>query len=502
MKEESLFSAKELFSKGIGITYDDFTICDTHYTKIDKEDINLESEMGKGIILKTPIIAAPMDTVTNANLCIALALEGGIGCIHYNYKGIDGSISLDKQIDEIISVKRFENGFIEYPITVSPEHTIAQAIIIGINGIAGNKEIDTFPVTVDGKSHGELIGLLRKEDYSRVRHRDVKVGNRMLPLEKLIKAELPISLKEANELLLEKHIWYLPIVDKNGNLKYLVTRRDLDKNEEYPLATKDDKKRLRVLFAVETKPEQAYDRLERGFAAGADGCIIDTSQGFTKYEIDMIRYIRKKYGDKVIIGGNISTQTAHDRLNKEGLDAYRCGQGPGSICTTAGAIGISRAGASAVYHCANRKGDMKTIADGGLKQPGDIFKALAIGANAVMLGNMLAGTEESPGEIKIDPESGLPVKYYRGMGSEEANVGGIRGYARHPQGVSGHVKYKGSIHEWIPLIKDALLSAFQVVDCKDINQLHKNLYNSKTLFERRTEGSLRESGVHDLNYRR
>ncbi len=496
--QTSDFSAKELFVKGLGITYDDFTILDTFYTDIDHEDINLEANLGKGVILKTPLIAAPMDTVTNAALCIALALEGGLGCIDYNHRKPDGSKDIEEQEKEVRRVKRFENGFIEDPITVNPKDIILKAIEIGEKNKIGNSNIDTFPVTENGAPHGRLLGLLRKQDYSRVEHTDLKIKDRMVPLEKLIMAEWPITLKQANKKLWENHLLSLPIVNKNGNLKYLVTRADLDKNEEYPLATKDNNKRLRVLFAVETRPDPAYERLERCFAAGADGCIIDTSQGFTKYEKEMVNYIIKKYSDKLIIGGNISTPEAYRFLNKLKLDAYRCGQGSGSICTTAGAIGISRAGAAGVYHCSKEKGKMRTIADGGLRQVGDIKKALTIGAHCAMVGNMLAGTEESPGKTEIDPNSGLPVKVYRGMGSKEANVGGIRGYSRLPQGVSGNVGYKGSIHQWVPLIRDGLCSAFQVLNVRSIEELHKKMYSGKIRFERRTIGSIKESGVHDL----
>ena len=490
------FSAKELFKEGIGMTYDDFSILDTSFTNIDRNEIVLETDLGKGIVLKTPIIAAPMDTVTSKELCIALALQGGIGCIHYNFKNPDGSPDIDKQVKEIESVKRFENGFIENPVTVSPENTIADAIQIGEKNKVGKSAIDTFPVTESGKPHGKLLGLLRKQDYSRTKHTDFKVKDRMVPLKKLIKGEWPITLHEANKLLWEEHLLFLPITDKKCNLRYLVTRSDLDKNEEYPLATKDENKRLMVLFAVETRPI-AYERLEKCFKAGAEGCIIDTSQGYTRYEVDMIKYIKEKYPNKLIIGGNISTPEACEKLEKQGLDAYRCGQGSGSICTTSGAIGVSRAGASGVYYCAKAT-KMKTIADGGIRQVGDIVKALTIGADVVILGNMLAGTEESPGNTIIDPESGLPVKIYRGMGSKEANVGEIRGYSRLPQGVSGHVKYKGSIHEWVPLIRDGIISAFHVLNCKNIKELHEKMNKGKIRFEKRTVGSLRESNVHDL----
>ena len=492
-------SAEELFEKGLGITYDDFTILDTRYTTINRDDIDLRMDLGKGILLNTPIIAAPMDTVANAALSVALAREGSIAVIHYNFKNPDDTLDVDAQINEIDKVKRSQNGFIENPVVVGPNYTIEQAIEIGKRNSTGKSSIDNFPVTNAGKPHRKLLGLLRQQDYSRTEHTSLKVKDRMIPLEKLIKAEWPITLEKANKILWNEHLLLLPIVDKKGLLRYLVTRKDLDKREEYPLATMDENQRLRVLFAVETWPDPGYERLERGFAAGADGCIIDTSQGYTKHETDMIQYILKNYPDKLVMGGNISTKAAYKALNKAELDAYRNGQGSGSICTTAGAIGISRAGAAGVYHCAAEPGKMITIADGGLRQVGDIVKALAIGAKAVMLGNMLAGTEESPGETVINPETGLPVKVYRGMGSKEANVGGIRGYSRLPQGVSGKVEYKGSIHQWIPLIRDGLYSAFHALNCANIKKLHEKVKSGEIRFERRTIGALLESRVHDLN---
>ena len=493
-------SAEELFERGLGITYDDFTILDTQYTTINRDEvIDLRMDLGKGILLNTPIIAAPMDTVTNAPLSIAIAREGGIAVIHYNFKNPDDTLNIDAQINEIDKVKRSQNGFIENPIVVGQDYTIAQAIEIGEQNKVGKSSVDNFPVTHGGKPHSKLLGLLRQQDYSRTQHTNLKVKDRMVPLEKLIKAEWPINLDEANETLWKEHLLLLPITDKKGKLKYLVTRKDMDKREEFPLATMDENQRLRVLFAVETWPDPGYERLERGFAAGADGCVIDTSQGYTKYETDMIKHILKNYPDKLVMGGNISTKAAYEALNKAGLDTYRNGQGSGSICTTAGAIGISRAGAAGVYHCAAEPGKMITIADGGLRQVGDIVKALTIGAKAMMLGNMLAGTEESPGETIINPETGLPVKIYRGMGSKEANVGGIRGYSRLPQGVSGKVEYKGSIHQWVPLIRDGLYSAFHALNCLNIRELHEKMRAGEIRFERRTIGSLQESRVHDLN---
>jgi IMP dehydrogenase len=494
-------SGKELFQRGIGITYSDFTILNTRKIEKSKTEITLETKLGKDVVLQTPLIASPMDTVTNAELCIAIALEGGIGVIHYNHKDANNVPDIEAQIREVEKVKRYENGFIEHPVTVAPYNTINEVITIGNQFKTGKSVIDTFPVTENGKSDGHLIGLLRKQDYSRALHTNLKVENRMLKLEKLIHEKVPITLEQANEILWKEHILYLPIVDSQGNLKYLVTRTDIDKNEQYPLATKDNRKRLRVLFAVDTWYDKSFERLEGCFGVGADGVVVDTSQGFSKHEEKMLKYIAKKYSDKLIIGGNISTSEAAIFLTNMGIiDAYRCGQGSGSICTTAGAIGISRSGASGVYDCAysirKNKNRPVTIADGGIKEVGDINKALTIGAGCVMLGKMLAGTEEAPGETRIDPVSGQMVKIYRGMGSAEANVGGIRGYSRLPQGVSGSVKYNGSIHQWVPLIRDGMISGFEAMSCKSIEELHKLFYTGKIRFEQRSIASLQESGIN------
>ncbi|MBN2142930.1 IMP dehydrogenase [Candidatus Woesearchaeota archaeon] len=494
-------SASSLFKNGEGLSYSDFTILDTSFTDIDKEDISFEANLGKGIVLKTPIIAAPMDTVTNSDLCIAIALEGGIGVIHYNHKKENGERDFDEQIREIERVKRFENGFIEDPITVSPNHTIQEVLRIGMENKVGNSVIDTFPVTEDGSPHGKLVGLLRKQDYSRSSHLSMTVSERMIPLSKLIHGKKPITLKEANALLWEEHLLYLPIVNEKGNLASLVTRSDLDKNEQYPLATKDDKKRLRVLFAVDTRFDRTPEMLERAFAAGADGVVVDTSQGYTKYAEKMLMFIAEEYPNKLLMGGNISTGQAAMHLHDlHVVDCFRAGQGSGSICTTAGTIGVSRASASGIYSCAQQLADegskMRTIADGGIKEAGDIVKALAVGADAVMLGNILAGTDESPGNIKINPRTGLPYKDYRGMGSAEANVGGIRGYGKMPQGVSGKVEYKGSIHKWVPLIRDAMISGFHALNCRNIQELHLKLRSGKLRFEKRASGAFKESGIN------
>ena len=440
-----------------------------------------------------------MDTVTNAELSIALALQGGIAAIHYNHKTPDGRPDIDAQVAEVEKVKRFQSGFIHDPVTISPGMTIAEACLRGEGFRVGDAVIDAFPVTEDGVSNGKLVGLLRKDDYIRGLHDGLRVAERMLPLSKLITGDVGITLEEAQQVIDEHRIPSLPIVGTNGNLAYLVTKSDIQKRFQFPLATKDEEGRLRVLFAVETRPEIAEERLKRCFAAGADGVIVDTSQGFNDYSGKMLDWIKRTYPDKLLIGGNVSTREAAMFLQEIGVDAYRCGQGSGSICTTAGSIGVSRSGATGVYECAKvlqGYSDIKTIADGGIRQVGDIVKALAVGAHCVMVGNLLAGTTESPGEVKIDPETGHQVKVYRGMGSAEAAA--ERGYGKLPQGVSGQVKHRGSVHEWVPLIRDGLVSALQTYNCSNVGKLHAYLRNQTLRFGKRSAGAIAEAGVHDL----
>ena len=485
-------SASLLFKKGFSIAYDDFRLLDTHFTEIEDKDVDLSTTIGKGVVLKTPIIASPMDTVTNAQMCIAIANNGGIGCIHMNYKKHDNTADLDAQIDEIIKVKRHENGFIEDPLTIREDQTIGEIVKLSRENKFGIM-IKTFPVVDE---HNKLVGLLRHQDYSSVFNLNLKVADRMIPGELVITADESITLEEANEMLWDNHLLVLPIINaKTNELKALVSRRDVDKLEKYPLATLDETRRLRVLFAVETRTDIAYERLKRGFAAGADGVIIDTSQGFTKYEKQLVEYIKTNYPTKLIIGGNISTKEAHLALGEWGLDAARIGQGSGSICTTALAIGISRASATSVYECSNVGSNMKAIADGGLKNVGDILKALSIGASAVMLGNMIAGTDEAPGEAKYIPESGEYVKEYRGMGSKEANTMGIRGYNKLPQGVSGYVPYKGSMDKLISLYRDGIISGMKVLNCRTVDELQKKTKEGAIRFEMNTSHGGREMGA-------
>lgn len=490
--DQSGLSAQQLFKKGVSITYDDFRVLDTFYTDINDDEIDLTTEIGKGITLKTPIIASPMDTVTNAKMCIVIANNGGIGCVHMNYKKMDGTPDIDAQINEIIKVKRHKNGFIEDPLTVRADQTIREVVELSKNNKLGTI-IKTFPVVDMNK---KFIGMLRHQDYSSRRNLDLYVKDRMKPADIVMTGYYGMSLLEATQMLWENHLQVLPIVTQDKELKALVCWKDVDKLDKYPLATLDDNQRCRVLFATETRPDYAYERIKKGFEAGADGVVIDTSQGYTKYEKEMVEYIKKCYPDKLIIGGNISTKEAQKALASWGVDAARIGQGSGSICTTALAIGVSRASATGVYECANSDPKMKSYADGGLKNVGDIVKALSLGANAVMLGNMLAGTDEAPGEAKYNHETGEYIKEYRGMGSKEANTMGVRGYGKLPQGVTGFIPYRGPLDKLMALYRDGIVQGMKVLNCRNVPELQRKTKEGNVRFEMNTNNGGREMGAN------
>ena len=484
-------SADEFFKEGFGYSYSDFSTLDVTHKEIPISDISLRTHLGKDVYLELPILSAPMDRVTNSDICIAMSLNGGIGVLHYNYKKGEDSKEWDfeKQPSEIKRVKRFQNGFIERPITVSPDMKIAQVIALSSNlGI----DVTSFPVTANGEYNGKLVGLLRRQDYFKGSRTDASVRERMLPIEESLLAKMPITLDQAVERIWAEHLQALPVVDDSGSLVYLVTRSDIEKREKYPLATLDNKNRLRVLFAVNTWPE-SYERLERGFDAGADGVVVDTSQGFGIHPDEMLKYIAKKYPDKLIIGGNVTTKEAvlhlaglrlDDSLARV-VDSYRNGQGSGYGCETENVIASSRTNATADYFCAKvlLGTHLITIADGGMRYPGHLVKALALGAYACMLGSMIAATDESPGRV-IHDEHGKEMKEYWGMGFGRSDLGKGRGYSKMDEGKERPVEPVGSIYDYLPKLRSALLHAFEVKNCKSIEELHKATFEGRIRFER------------------
>jgi IMP dehydrogenase len=431
-----------------------------------------------------------MDTVTEADMAIGLALFGGIGIIHYNN-------SIQKQADEIRKVKRFENGFIIEPLVLSPDHTIADIDLIkskyGFSGI---------PITENGNLNSRLKGIVTNRDIDFETDRSKKLSEVMT--RDLLTAKVGVSLTEANSILRKSKKGKLPIVDSDGRLVALMSRNDLLKNMEYPLASKDEKKQLRVGAAISTR-DDSEERLEALSEAGVDVIVIDSAQGNSSYQIDMIKFIKKKYPSIEVIGGNVVTEEQCINIINAGVDALRIGMGPGSICTTQTTMSVGRAQATAIYRSAKaaRKNNIPVIADGGISTIGHIAKALSLGASTVMMGSMFAGTHEAPGEYFY--ENGIRLKIYRGMASQEAlEAGGSKRYfaeeakIKVAQGVTGSVVDKGSLSDFVPYLLQGLKHSFQDMGVRDIASLHDNLYKGNLRFEIRSASAQKEGHVHDM----
>lgn len=472
------------------LTYDDVLLL-PQYSEILPRNVDTKTQLTKRIELNVPLLSAAMDTVTEHELAIKMALYGGIGIIHKN-------LSPDEQAEEVDLVKRFENGFIRNPICAKPNDLIKD--IYEIRNKYGYKAV---PVTEDGKSDGKLVGLITANDYFIHKHADQKVKDRMTKIEKLFTAFDGISLSDANDILEESKHSKLIIVDKKtGKLTGMVTRRDIEKNRLYPDACKDSEKRLCVGAAV-GPAKNMQERVEKLVKAGVDVIVVDTAHGHSKGVIDTIEYIKKTYKKMEVIGGNIATAEAVKALVKAGADAVKVGIGPGSICTTRVVTGIGAPQFTAVAECvkeANKTGT-PVIADGGIKLSGDFAKAIAVGASAAMIGSLFASTKESPGDLIY--HEGKTFKAYRGMGSMGAMAGGgkerygqadIQDESKYvPEGIEGQIVYKGPVaHEIFQLI-GGLRSSMGYVGAKDISTFHK-----KAKFVQITNAGLLESHPHDV----
>jgi len=482
------FSANELFTQNTGRAYNDFIIL-PGYIDFAPEDVSLESRLTKNITLKSPLVSSPMDTVTESEMAIGLALMGGIGIIHYNN-------TPEKQADEIRKVKRYENGFINDPIVLSPDNTIAD-----IDRIKERYGFSGIPITESGELNSKLVGIVTNRDIDFETNRTKKL-NDVMSKDPLTAPE-GVSLSDANKILRESKKGKLPIVDKNGYLVALMSRNDLLKNREYPLASKDLQKQLMVGAAISTK-EEAKERLEILTEAGVNVVVIDSAQGNSIYQVEMIKYIKKTYPNLDIIGGNVVTMEQCENLIKAGVDGLRIGMGPGSICTTQTTMSVGRAQATAVFRSALYSKDqgVPIMADGGIATIGHISKALALGASTVMMGSMFAGTNEAPGEYFYD--NGVRLKRYRGMASQEAmEAGGSKRYFAEDakimvaQGVSGAVVDKGSLFDYIPYLIQGLGHSFQDMGAIDIKSLHDRIYSGELRFELRSPSAQLEGHVHD-----
>jgi len=483
------FSEEELFTQPTGYAYNDFIIL-PGYIDFAPDDVILETNLTRNIKIKSPFISSPMDTVTEADMAIGLALWGGIGIIHYNN-------TIEQQVEEVRKVKRYENGFINNPLVLSPDHRISD-----IDMIKARYNFSGIPITESGKLHSRLLGIVTNRDIDFEKDRSRKLSEIMT--KDLLTAEEGITLSDANKILRSSKKGKLPIVDKEGRLVSLMSRSDLLKNRGYPLSSKDAKKHLRVGAAISTK-EEARERLAALHEAGVDVVVIDSAQGNSIYQVEMIKFIKSKFPSIDVIGGNVVTEEQCRTLINAGADALRIGMGPGSICTTQTTMAVGRPQATAVYRTAryaNKQG-VPVIADGGIANIGHISKALALGASTAMMGSMFAGTKEAPGEYFY--ENGVRLKKYRGMGSLEAmEAGGTNRYFAEEskvivaQGVSGAVIDKGSLNDYIPYLLQGLKHSFQDMGIRNLKNLHESLYTGELRFEIRSAMAQREGHVHDM----
>mmetsp|Transcript_37985 Transcript_37985/g.84920 ORF Transcript_37985/g.84920 Transcript_37985/m.84920 type:complete len:513 (+) Transcript_37985:42-1580(+) len=481
-------SARDLFScrtSQVGYALDDL-ICMPGHIDFGVHDVQLESRFTRGISLKTPIVSSPMDTVTEANMAIAMALEGGIGIIH-------SKMPVDAQAELVRAVKCFEQGFISKPTCIRPSSTLKE-----LRELREKCGFSGFPVTEDGSMGSKLLGLVSRRDAEFLEHplglshavsdRDsefVKASDFMTPAADLLTAKEGIGLREANQILSDSKKGKLPILNDKGQLVALLSRTDLIKNQDFPHATKDQNKSLRVAAAVMVLDSKRKERVDAVVAAGADVVVFDNRQGDNEDQLEIIRWTKQKYPKMQVIGGNVVTRQQAKNLLDSGVDALRVGMGISSISTAHKDRGCGRAQASAVYNVASiaRVYNVPIIADGGISSPGHIVKALCLGAETVMCGSLLAGTEEAPGEYFYS-DSGARLKAYRGIASS---------------GVTGSVQDKGSLHKYMPYLAQGVKHGMQDIGAKSVPDLIERMTSGQLRFELRSSAAQREGGVHGLH---
>ena len=468
----------------VGLTFDDVLLIPAESAVLPR-DTDVSTRLTERITLNIPLVSAAMDTVTESKTAIAMAQEGGMGIIHRN-------LPVDIQAAEVEKVKKFESGMISDPITVAPDQQISEAkAIMDKYGISG------LPV----KRNGRLVGILTNRDLRFERKLDRTVSE-VMTKDKLVTVKEGVDLDEAKELLHRHRIEKLLVVDDNFNLKGLITVKDIEKRTQYPNACKDQRGRLRVGAAVGVGPDWE-ERVEALVRAGADLIAIDTAHGHSKNVLDTIRQIRGRYPDLDLSGGNVATAEGTTALIQAGVNVVKVGVGPGSICTTRVVSGVGVPQVTAIGSCAKAaaRHNVPIVADGGIKFSGDITKALAAGADSVMIGSLFAGTEESPGETIL--YQGRTYKVYRGMGSLGAMKQGSKDrYSQGdveetmklvPEGIEGQVPYKGSLSFNIHQLVGGLRAGMGYLGCRDVATLR-----SKARFMQITAAGLREGHVHDV----
>jgi IMP dehydrogenase len=477
-------SRNKVFSEE-ALAFDDVLLVPS-YSDILPINVNLSSFLTKSIELKTPIVSAAMDTVTESKMAITLASEGGIGIIHKN-------LSIEDQAKQVRFVKKYESGVINNPVTANSNSTVSE-----INKITERFGISGVPI-VDNKN---LIGIVTNRDLRFVENSNTKVSSIMTPKDKLITVTENYTKKKVIDLLRKNRIEKVLIVNRRFQLKGMITFKDIQKSSTYPNASKDINGSLLVGAAVSTSKE-SYERIDALVRENVDVITIDTAHGHSKSVIDTLKYIKKKHPAQQVIVGNIATADAAELLIKNGADAIKVGIGPGSICTTRIVAGVGVPQLSAIYHCSKiaNKHKIPLIADGGIRYSGDIAKAIAAGADSVMLGGLLAGTDESPGEVEMF--EGRTYKSYRGMGSIGAMQSGSkdRYFQDHqseskkliPEGIEGRVPYKGTMKTILHQLTGGLRSSMGYLGCKNIK-----LMKTKTSFIKISNSSKIESHTHDV----
>ncbi len=473
--------AEEKFLKE-GLTFDDVLLVPAE-SDVLPADIDLHTKLTKTITLNTPVMTAAMDTVTEARMAIAIAREGGIGVIHKN-------MSIEAQADQVDRVKRSENGVIVNPFFLSPDHLVADA-----NELMGKYRISGVPICRDGK----LVGILTNRDMRFLTDFSQKIGE-VMTKNNLVTAPVGTTLEQAQEILRQHRIEKLPIVDDNGYLKGLVTIKDIEKAVKYPNSARDDNGRLLCAAAIGTTAD-VLERAAELIKAQADVLVLDSAHGHSHNILNCLRKVKAAFPNMPVIAGNIATAAAAEALIDAGADAVKVGIGPGSICTTRIVAGIGVPQVTAIYDaaCAAAKYGIPVIADGGLKYSGDLVKALAAGASTVMVGSLVAGCEESPGETEL--YQGRQFKVYRGMGSLGAMAKGSSDrYFQQgnkklvPEGVEGRVPYKGPLSDTVFQLMGGLRSGMGYCGCHNIEELQ-----AKGQFVRITNAGLRESHPHDIS---
>lgn len=474
-----------------GLTFDDILLVPAASHVLPGE-VDISTYLTNGIRLNIPLVSSPMDTVTEARLAIALAQEGGIGIIHRN-------LSLQDQADQVDRVKRSESGMIVDPITLRPDDLLATAL-----AVMAKYHISGVPITDDD---GRLVGILTNRDVRFERNERRPIRELMTSGERLVTAPPGTTLEQAMGILHRHRIEKLPIVDGAFHLRGIITVKDIQKRVQYPNAAKDHLGRLLVGAAVGVGPD-LVERADALVEAGADVLVVDTSHGHSSRVLEGVRRLRKRHPGMELVGGNVATAAGAEALADAGVDAIRVGIGPGAICTTRVVTGAGVPQITAIADCAavGRRRGVRIIADGGIKYSGDIVKALAAGADTVMIGGLLAGTEESPGETVL--YGGKTYKEYRGMGSLGAMHAGSDRYDpdRHerqasvrsagkfvPEGVEGRVPYKGHLSNLVYQLIGGLRAGMGYVGAATIEEL-----KTETQFVRVTSAGLTESHPHDV----